>query len=145
MSSSPALVISCSSAASGSAPGWAYSTMLSRMIISVGMDAMLKVAATSGCASVSTLPNTASGCRSEAFSKTGPNIRHGPHHAAQKSTRTRPPPVTVELKFSAVSSTVAIICLLALDTRRGIDNRDQAKIPGEKTFYAERTVVRVLP
>ena len=40
MSSSPALVISCSSAASGSAPGSAYSTMLSRMIISVGMDAV---------------------------------------------------------------------------------------------------------
>ena len=120
MSSSAALVISCSSAASGSAPGWEYSTMLSLMIISVGMEVMLKVAATSGCASVSTLPNTASGCRSEACSYTGPNIRHGPHQAAQKSTRTRPSPVTVELKFSAVSSTVAIVCLLAFGTRRGL-------------------------
>ena len=113
MSSSAALVISSSSAASGSAPGWAYSTMLSRMTISVGMDAMLKAAASSGSASVSTLPNTASECRSAAFSKIGPNIRHGPHHAAQKSTRTRPPSVTVEWKLSAVSSTVAISCLLA--------------------------------
>src|SRR5436190_3013027 len=109
MSMASALVISSSSAFSGRAPGWAYSTMLSRMIIRVGMEVMLKVAATSGCASVSTLPNTAPGCFSDAFSKTGPNIRHGGHHSAQKSTRTRSPPVTVELKFSAVSSTVAIV------------------------------------
>ena len=122
MSSSLALVISCSSAASGSAPGCAYSMTPSRMIISVGMDEMSNAAASSGCASVSTLPNTASGCRSDAFSKIGPNIRHGPHQAAQKSTRTRPSPLTVELKFSAVSSTVAIVRLLAFDTRRGIDN-----------------------
>ena len=129
MSSSLALAISCSSAASGSAPGCAYSTMPSRTIISVGMDEMLNAAATSGCASVSTLPNTASGCRSDAFSKTGPNIRHGPHQAAQKSTRTRPSPLTVELKFSAVSSTVAIVRLLALDTRMGIYNAAGAIIP----------------
>jgi hypothetical protein len=31
-----------------------------------------------------------------------------------------------------------------LDTRGGIDNRDQAKIPG-KELYTERTVVRVVP
>src|SRR6516165_4328939 len=135
MSSSLALVISCSSAASGSAPGCAYSTMPSRTIISVGMEEMLNAAATSGCASVSTLPNTASGYFSDAFSKTGPNIRHGPHQAAQKSTRTRPSPLTVELKFSAVSSTVAIVRLLALDTRRGIDN-------GRHLIYSERSVVR---
>jgi hypothetical protein len=36
-----------------------------------------------------------------------------PARAAQKSTRTRPSPLTVELKFSAVSSTVAIVSLLA--------------------------------
>ena len=41
--------------------------MLSRMIISVGMDEMLKVAATSGCASVSTLPKVDPGCRWNAF------------------------------------------------------------------------------
>src|SRR6266516_2353181 len=129
MSRASALVMSSSSAFSGSAPGWANSTMLSRMLIRVGMEVMLKVAATSGCASVSILPNTASGCFSDAFSKTGPNIRHGGHHSAQKSTRTRPPPVTVELKFSAVSSTVAIVCLLAVNTRRGIDNDARPKIP----------------
>src|SRR5437764_594790 len=129
MSSASALVISSSSAFSGSAPAWANRTMLSRMIIRVGMEVMLKVAATSGCASVSTLPNTASGCFSDAFSKTGPNIRHGGHHSAQKSTRTRSPPVTVELKFSAVSSTVAIVCLLAVNTRRGIDNSGPLNIP----------------
>src|SRR5205823_11301736 len=129
MSRASALVISSSSAFSGSAPGWANSTMLSRMIIRVGMEVMLNVAATSGCASVSTLPNTAPGCFSDDFSKTGPNIRHGGHHSAQKSTRTRPFPVTVELKFSAVSSTVAIVCLLAVNTRRGIDNGGPLNIP----------------
>jgi hypothetical protein len=49
---------------------------------------------------------------SDAFSKIGPNIRHGPHQAAQKSTSTRPSPLTVELKFSVVSSTVAIVASL---------------------------------
>src|SRR5579864_1555519 len=124
MSSSLALVISCSRAASGSAPGRAYRMMPSRMIISVGMDEIPNVAASSGSASVSTLPNTASAYRSDAFSKTGANIRHGPHQAAQKSTRTRPPPLTVESKLSAVSSTVAIVRLLAFNTRRGMYNEE---------------------
>src|SRR5580692_12391593 len=109
------------------------------MIISVGIDEMRKVAASSGCASVSTLPNTASACSSDAFSKTGPNIRHGGHQVAQKSTRTSPPPLTVDSKFSAVSSTVAIARLLALDTRRGIDNRNPPNIPRKsKTDLSER-------
>ena len=137
MSSSPALVISCSSAASGRAPGWAYSTMLSLMIIRVGMDAMLKVAASSGCASVSTLPNTASGCRSDTFSKTGPNIRHGPHHSAQKSTSTRAPSVTVSLKFSAVSSTVAISASSRLIPVGVLTTATRQKFQ-KKTFNAER-------
>jgi 2-polyprenyl-6-methoxyphenol hydroxylase-like FAD-dependent oxidoreductase len=113
MSSSLALVISCSSAASGSAPGRAYRTTPSRMIISVGMDEMPNLAASSGSAPVSTLPNTAPACRSDAFSKTGPNIRHGPHHAAQKSTSTRPSPLTVASKFSAVSLPLCSCAALA--------------------------------
>ena len=39
-------------------------------------------------ASVSTLPNTTSGVRSAALSKTGANCWHGPHQDAQKSTST---------------------------------------------------------
>src|SRR5262249_50746886 len=82
---------------------------LSRMIIRVGIELIPNDAASACCASVSTLPNTASGCCSETRSKIGANIRHGPHHDAQKSTRARSaPPITLS-KFSAVSSTVAIV------------------------------------
>ena len=35
-------------------------------------------------------------------------MRQGPHHSAQKSTRTSEPPLTVGSKFSALSSTVAM-------------------------------------
>ena len=41
-------------------------------------------------ASVSTLPNTMSGCFSEAASYTGANTLHAPHQVAQKSRMTRP-------------------------------------------------------
>src|SRR5262249_36438666 len=85
-----------------------YSTTLSRMIISVGMELMPNEAASSCWASVSTLPNTASGYSSDACSKIGPNMRQGPHHAAQKSTSARSAPPITDSKFSAVSSTVAI-------------------------------------
>ena len=34
-------------------------------------------------------------------------MRHGPHYAARKPASTRPAPLTVESKFSAVSSIVA--------------------------------------
>src|SRR5262245_20573438 len=108
MSSSRALVMSSLSAAAGRAPGCAYSTTLSRMIISVGMELMPNEAASSCWASVSTLPNTASGYSSDACSKIGPNMRQGPHHAAQKSTSARSAPPITDSKFSAVSSTVAI-------------------------------------
>src|SRR5450755_2604938 len=107
MSSSPALVISSSRAASGSAPGCAYRTTPSRITISVGIEEIPNALASSGSASVSTLPNTASACWPEARSKIGPNIRQGPHHSAQKSTSTMPSLVT-SLKLSAVSSTVAM-------------------------------------
>src|SRR5262249_41129743 len=82
--------------------------MLSRMIISRGMEETPNEAASSCCASVSTLPNTASGFASDALSKIGPNMRQGPHHSAQKSTSARSAPPITDSKFSAVSSTVAI-------------------------------------
>lgn len=55
-------------AASGRAPGWANTATWSRTIINVGIDWIPKAAASSGCASVSTLPNTRSGFSSAAFS-----------------------------------------------------------------------------
>ena len=59
-------------------------------------------------ASVSTLPKVMSPCRSAACSNTGPNWRQGPHHSAQKSTNTVPGALTTSVKFSVVSSTVAM-------------------------------------
>lgn len=56
----------------------------------VGIDEMPAEAERACSASVSTLAKVISGYFSEAFSKIGPNIRHGPHQAAQKSTRTIP-------------------------------------------------------
>src|SRR5215469_17312170 len=126
MSTCRAWLISSSSACSGNAPGCAYSTTLSRMIMSVGIDEIPNDAAKSRCASVSTLPNTASGLRSDARSNTGPNILHGPHHDAQKSTSTSPPSSTTDSKFALVSSTVAMLYLhvwrASNDTPMGIDN-----------------------
>src|SRR5215472_2144186 len=107
MSTSRAWPIRSSRAASGSAPGCAYRITLSLITISVGIDVMPKACARSCCASVSTLPNTRSSCCSEARSKIGPNIRHGPHQDAQKSTSASGAPPTTSSKFCAVSSTVA--------------------------------------
>ena len=90
------------------------------------MDEMPNACASSVSASVSTLPNTASGYRSDALSKIGPNIRQGPHQAAQKSTRTMSALPTTDSKFSPVSSTVAMESLLVSpgvprwDTRQGM-------------------------
>lgn len=49
--------------------------------------------------SVSTLPKTMSGLASDAFSKMGAKLRHGPHHVAQKSTNTMELLSTVLWKF----------------------------------------------
>src|SRR6266567_2858281 len=73
--------------------------MLSLITISVGMDEILNCWASTVSASVSTLPNTASECFSDARSKTGANMRHGPHQEAQKSTRTMSAPPTTDSKF----------------------------------------------
>jgi hypothetical protein len=49
-----------------------------------------------------------SGWASDAFSKIGPNILHGPHHSAQKSTNVIPSPITASSKVSSVRLIVAI-------------------------------------
>ncbi len=59
-------------------------------------------------ASVSTLPNTMSGCACEAASNTGANCRHGPHQDAQKSTSTMSLSSTAVSKVPAVNATVAM-------------------------------------
>ena len=61
-------MITCSSAGAGSAPGWEKTRMPSRNAISVGIEVMLAAPASACSASVSTLPNTMSGCGSDAFS-----------------------------------------------------------------------------
>src|SRR6185437_3862336 len=97
-----------SSDAAGSAPGCEKTMTPSRNAISVGIDEIWPAAASSGWSSVSTLPKVMSGCCSLAASKTGANIRHGPHQDAHQSTRVIPGPVTVSAKESLVSATVLI-------------------------------------
>ena len=80
----------------------------SRTAMIVGIDRMSKCTARSCSASVSTLPNTMSGCRSETRSYTGANARHGPHHAAQKSTSTIPSAPVTSSKVAPVSVLVAM-------------------------------------
>ena len=72
-----------SSEADGSAPGCENTRMPSRYACSVGMERIVGTTGMPRSASVSTLPNTMSECWSDAFSKTGANIRHGGHQSAQ--------------------------------------------------------------
>ncbi len=75
---------------------------------------MIRAAAASSCsASVSTFPNTTSEWTREADSNTGAKLRHGPHQAAQKSTRTMSLSRTVDSKSVAVRVTLAMVKLLA--------------------------------
>ena len=68
---------------------------------------MIRAAAASpGWSSVSILPKVMSGCCSLAASKTGANIRHGPHQEAHQSTRVIPGLVTVSSNVSSVSAMV---------------------------------------
>ena len=72
----------------------------------VGIEVIDAAAASCCSASVSTFANTMSVWVSDAFSKTGPNMRHGPHHSAQKSTSTMSEPVIVSSKVAAVSDSL---------------------------------------
>src|SRR5689334_16905068 len=108
MSRARTWLIKSSSAGSGSAPAWLNTMTPSRRTISVGIDMMPNAPASSCWSSVSILPNTMSVWVSDAFSKMGANMRHGPHHDAQKSTSTMSLLVTVSSKVSLVRVTVAI-------------------------------------
>ena len=74
----------------------------------VGIDVIRAMAASSGCASVSTFPNTMSVWRVEASSNTGAKLRHGPHHSAHQSIRTMSLLLMVSLKLSLVISEVGM-------------------------------------
>ena len=74
---------------SGWTPTKASIAWPSRTPKTAGIDRTPNWPATSGLRSMSTLASTnlpSYSCAS--FSRTGPSIRHGPHHAAQKSTTT---------------------------------------------------------
>src|SRR5690606_5776594 len=112
MSSSRTLLTRSSSAGAGRAPGWANTRIPSRKAMRVGIEVIAARAASSRSASVSTLPKVMSGCLAAAASNTGANMRHGAHHAAQKSTRTIPGADTVLSKFSSVRVLVLMTTLL---------------------------------
>ena len=74
---------------SGRAPRNSSTTSPSAKSFTLGMLWMPYSAASSWCSSVFTLASTHSPRASPASrSSTGPSVRHGPHHGAQKSTRT---------------------------------------------------------
>src|SRR5262245_41184262 len=75
---------------------------------------MLKRAASAGCSSTFTFATTAWPCRSRAISSSaGASILHGPHHSAQKSTRTgRLDWSTSRSKLVSVGSMVGFIVVL---------------------------------
>src|SRR4051812_6251739 len=119
----------------------------SRNTISVGIERIAKCAASSCCSSVLTLANTMSACLSEADSNTGAKPLHGPHHGAQKSTKTMSLPVTTSSKLSLVRSIVAIhvsfprcLALVQLHSRLGA-SREKTAEHVEKHFRS--TVQRV--
>nr|BFE77813.1 hypothetical protein GCM10020093_004140 [Planobispora longispora] len=106
MSRARTCLIRSSRAGAGSAPGWAKTTMPSRIAMTVGIEVISNPWARACSTSVSIFPNVMSSCFSDAFSKIGPNVRHGPHQAAQKSSRTIPLSA-ISLKFASVTSMVA--------------------------------------
>ena len=104
-----------SSAASGSAPGWANTATWSRTIISVGIDWISKAAASSGCASVSTLREDQVGVALGGLlvDRRELTARAAPRRPRSRSGRTRSS-VTIWSKFSLVSSTVLMCAFLFL-------------------------------
>src|SRR5450631_3736665 len=108
MSSTRTLAMTWSRAEAGSAPGWLKTRMPARKTIRVGMDVIPAEPANDCSVSVSTLPNTMSGWAALAFSKVGPNARHGPHQAAHQSTRTMSLSSRVCSKDAAVSACVVM-------------------------------------
>ena len=95
--------MTCSSAAAGSAPGWAKTSTPSLKAISVGIEVICAAAARACSASVSTLPNTMSGCvcgrPSRRRARTGgtgrtrtPRSRRGRCRSRRRCVRSSPHP-----------------------------------------------------
>src|SRR4051794_2659644 len=91
---------------------------------------MFAACASACSASVSTFAKTMSELASEAFSNVGANCRHGPHHAAQKSTRTMSLSATVFSNCAAVSSIVLMCRFLQV-----VDDRRPQRAPNGCVLY----------
>ena len=64
--------------------------------------------------SISNLTNFTSVIASDVDSKIGPNIRHGPHQGAQKSTSVTPEPIN-DSNVASVACSIAIFCSFLVD------------------------------
>jgi hypothetical protein len=96
----------CSSAARGSAPTIRSTSLPSRITTSNGIDCAPNRLATPGFASTSTFTTfRCPALRLARSSSTGEIIRHGPHHAAQKSTTTGTEAVVSAVNVSVSAST----------------------------------------
>src|SRR6185437_10927300 len=93
--------------------------MLSRKIISVGIERMLKCPASCCCSSVLTLANLTSGYLTAAAANTGANARHGAHQGAQKSMTAKGWSWIDSAKFSSVSSMIACVSAMVVRYRSG--------------------------
>jgi hypothetical protein len=96
----------CSKATRGSAPTTRSTSFPSRITTSSGIDCAPNLVASPGFASTSTFTTLrCPACRSARSSSTGEIIRHGPHHAAQKSTTTGTEAVVSATNVSPSAST----------------------------------------
>src|SRR5215203_175130 len=96
-----------SSAAFGLAPMICLTTLPPENTLSAGIDVMRYVAAVCGFSSTLSLTMSRLFCVDAISSSTGAIMRHGPHHSAQKSTRTG-------LSFCSTFSekSVSVTCLI---------------------------------
>jgi hypothetical protein len=114
-----------SKATRGSAPTTRSTSRPSRITTSSGIDYAPNLVASPGFASTSTITTLrCPACRSATSSSTGEIIRHGPHHAAQKSTTTATNAVVSATNVSLPASTTKG----STDLHRG-DSRDS---PGDR-------------
>ena len=98
-----------SSSVSVFAPVVRRSSLPERNSSSVGTVSTSNRAASSGWASTSTFPMRSSGRASASASSTGASARHGPHHAAKRSTSTGPSACRTSCpKFSSVKGKIGI-------------------------------------
>lgn len=93
----------------GRAPSALRTTLPPSKTSSVGIERMPYCAASSGCSSTLILPTLMSGRSSAICSTSGTTILHGPHHGAQKSSKTG----TLDC-FTSVSKFARVILITAI-------------------------------